>query len=154
MSDRRVPASAREQGVEQIPDHRLTGNFPVALVLGGDGLAKGQAAPDPLLPLPSTTVSLKGQAARRWRHCPGGWRHRCWQQFGVHRRKQYRQGQHRHDQGWPGPVQAVKNSALSGRGTLAPDFRLKLRMPETIKAWQPGQGGEEQHPVRQRDRCA
>lgn len=47
---RRVPDSARaDHRAEQTPEQRLTGdNFPVALVLGGDGLSKGQAAPDPL----------------------------------------------------------------------------------------------------------
>jgi hypothetical protein len=40
---------------------RLAGNFPVALLLGGDGLGKGQVAPDPLLPLPSTRISFKAK---------------------------------------------------------------------------------------------
>ena len=44
---RSVRQSARAQhGAEQNPVPQLAGNFPVALVLGGDGLGKGQAAPD------------------------------------------------------------------------------------------------------------
>ena len=46
---RHVPTSARAQvGKEQQPDGRLTGNFPIALVSGGKGLAQGESAPDPL----------------------------------------------------------------------------------------------------------
>lgn len=46
---RQVPASARDQwSREQQPDGRMTGNFAVALLLGGKGLAPGAAAPDPL----------------------------------------------------------------------------------------------------------
>ena len=64
---RHVPQSALAQhGAAQTPDPRLTGNFPVALVLGGDGLAKGQAAPDPLAPLPpaaSWQASVSGSGA-------------------------------------------------------------------------------------------
>jgi hypothetical protein len=46
---RHVPTSAQAQvGKEQQPDGRLTGNFPIALVLGGKGLAQGESAPDPL----------------------------------------------------------------------------------------------------------
>jgi hypothetical protein len=38
-----VPQSSLAQhGSPQTPDPRLTGNFPVALVLGGDGLGKGR----------------------------------------------------------------------------------------------------------------
>jgi hypothetical protein len=44
---RRVPASARDQG-DQTPDYQVSGNFPVALLLGGKGLSKGQPVPDPL----------------------------------------------------------------------------------------------------------
>ena len=47
---RTVPASAQALGETQQPDGRLAGNFPVALLLGGQGLAKGVAAPDPLVP--------------------------------------------------------------------------------------------------------
>ncbi|TMQ78885.1 SUMF1/EgtB/PvdO family nonheme iron enzyme [Candidatus Accumulibacter phosphatis] len=64
---RHVPQSARAQhGAPQTPDPRLTGNFPVALVLGGEGLGKGQAAPDPLAPLPpavSWQASVSGSGA-------------------------------------------------------------------------------------------
>lgn len=49
---RRVPSSARvDWGVEQTPDYQVSGNFPVALLLGGKGLSKGQPAPDPLEPV-------------------------------------------------------------------------------------------------------
>lgn len=50
---RRVPASAQALGHEQTPKFELSGNFPVALVLGGKGVAAGQRAPDPLSPLPT-----------------------------------------------------------------------------------------------------
>lgn len=43
-----VPASARTQGQDQHPDYKLTGNFPVALLLGGKGLGAGETAPNPL----------------------------------------------------------------------------------------------------------
>ncbi|MEZ4868842.1 MAG: caspase family protein [Caldilineaceae bacterium] len=58
---RHVPATARQEvGAEQQPDGRLTGNFAVALLLGGKGLAAGATPPDPVEPLPAavTTVPL------------------------------------------------------------------------------------------------
>ncbi len=47
---RRVPKSAREEyDVTQTPVYQMSGeNFPVALVLGGRGTAKGRPLPDPL----------------------------------------------------------------------------------------------------------
>jgi hypothetical protein len=46
---RRVPLSARADcNAEQQPDFLVSGNFPVALLLGGQGLSKGMAPPDPL----------------------------------------------------------------------------------------------------------
>ena len=46
---RKVPESVeRDWKAKQQPDYQLSGNFPVALLLGGKGLAKGAAAPDPL----------------------------------------------------------------------------------------------------------
>jgi uncharacterized caspase-like protein len=46
---RKVPESAeRDWKAKQQPDYQLSGNFPVALLLGGKGLVKGAAAPDPL----------------------------------------------------------------------------------------------------------
>jgi hypothetical protein len=46
---RRVPESVLKQhGAVQEPDFRLTGQFPVALLLGGKGIVPGQKAPDPL----------------------------------------------------------------------------------------------------------
>jgi hypothetical protein len=46
---RHVPQSARaDWGAEQTPDYQVGGNFPVALLLGGQGWSKGQPAPDPL----------------------------------------------------------------------------------------------------------
>jgi hypothetical protein len=45
---RHVPERAREAwGAKQQPDYQVSGNFPVALLLGGEGLSKGQPAPDP-----------------------------------------------------------------------------------------------------------
>ena len=51
---RRVPQSARtEYNVSQTPVYDVSGeNFPVALLLGGAGVAKGQPPPDPLAALP------------------------------------------------------------------------------------------------------
>jgi hypothetical protein len=57
---RTVAASAQQQwGRPQQPDYKLTGNFPVALLLGGKGIDGGQAAPDPLAPLPATPVTYQ-----------------------------------------------------------------------------------------------
>lgn len=44
-----VPQSAQaDWGKMQQPDYQVSGNFPVALLLGGRGVAEGQVAPDPL----------------------------------------------------------------------------------------------------------
>jgi hypothetical protein len=46
---RHVPRSARaDWGGDQTPDYQVSGNFPIALLLGGKAWSKGQAAPDPL----------------------------------------------------------------------------------------------------------
>jgi hypothetical protein len=46
---RKVPESARHDwGAKQDPDYRVSGNFPIALLLGGKGWRKGLVAPDPL----------------------------------------------------------------------------------------------------------
>jgi uncharacterized caspase-like protein len=46
---RHVPQSAKtDWGRKQEPDYQVSGNFPIALLLGGEGLSKGQPAPDPL----------------------------------------------------------------------------------------------------------
>jgi uncharacterized caspase-like protein len=45
---RHVPESAKAAGKEQVPDFQVSGNFPIALLLGGKGLSKGERAPDPL----------------------------------------------------------------------------------------------------------
>jgi tetratricopeptide (TPR) repeat protein len=46
---RHVPKSADDDwGVEQTPDYQVSGNFPIALLLGGKGRGIGQPAPDPL----------------------------------------------------------------------------------------------------------
>jgi len=63
---RRVPRSARaDWGAEQTPDYRVSGNFPVALLLGGQGLSKGQPAPDPLEPLPEAAPPVSYRAEVR-----------------------------------------------------------------------------------------
>jgi len=51
---RAVPASAQaEYGASQTPVYQTSGeNFPVALLLGGKGISKGMALPDPVAPLP------------------------------------------------------------------------------------------------------
>lgn len=52
---RTVPPSARrEADAEQTPDFQVSGNFPVALLLGGKGLIKGEPAPDPIQNAPDT----------------------------------------------------------------------------------------------------
>ncbi len=56
---RRVPESAHaDWGLDQQPDYQVSGNFPVALLLGGKGLSKGLPAPDPLQPLPATAPGV------------------------------------------------------------------------------------------------
>lgn len=57
---RKVPASARaDWQAEQNPEYQVSGNFPIALLLGGKGLSKGEIAPSPLnlppAPLPAAT---------------------------------------------------------------------------------------------------
>jgi hypothetical protein len=60
---REVPRSARaDWGKDQTPDCKTTGMFPVALLLGGKGLSKGQPAPDPLEPLPEVTPAVSYRA--------------------------------------------------------------------------------------------
>jgi len=62
---RRVPESAKaDANKPQHPDAKLTGNFPVALLLGGKGVGKGMAAPDPLpnRETGSRTISTGGGA--------------------------------------------------------------------------------------------
>jgi len=47
---RRVPVSARRDwDAEQQPDFLVSGNFPIALLLGGKGLTQGMPPPDPLV---------------------------------------------------------------------------------------------------------
>lgn len=46
---RRVPETAMaENNKPQNPDYQVSGNFPIALLLGGKGIASGQQAPTPL----------------------------------------------------------------------------------------------------------
>jgi tetratricopeptide (TPR) repeat protein len=52
-----VPKSVKADwgaGAAQEPDYQVSGNFPVALLLGGQGLSKGLPAPDPLKSIEST----------------------------------------------------------------------------------------------------
>ena len=59
---RHVPVSARaDWNVEQVPDYLLSGNFPVALLLGGQGLSKGAKAPDPSDPLEESGIARRSQ---------------------------------------------------------------------------------------------
>jgi uncharacterized caspase-like protein len=65
---RRVPQSVRAdhgEHVAQMPDYQVSGNFPVALLLGGQGLSKGQPAPDPLEPLPEARPAVSYRAEVR-----------------------------------------------------------------------------------------
>jgi hypothetical protein len=62
---RRVPTSAESDwGVKakQHPDFQVSGNFAIALLLGGQGLSKGQPAPDPLETLVAETPGPVYQA--------------------------------------------------------------------------------------------
>jgi len=52
---RQVPKSAAEMKREQNPEFEMSGNFPVALLIGGKGIAKNESTPDPLAPLPAVT---------------------------------------------------------------------------------------------------
>lgn len=56
----RVKQSAKEQGRDQTPVMRTSGVFPVAQLIGGQGVTKGLGAtpPDPLAPLPSVSVEV------------------------------------------------------------------------------------------------
>lgn len=58
---RTVPMTARSQhDAEQEPYNRYSGTaFPIALVLGGKGLEKGAAPPDPLTELPGIRSKMK-----------------------------------------------------------------------------------------------
>jgi hypothetical protein len=58
-----VKKSAREQGRDQTPVMRTSGVFPIAQLIGGQGLAKGigQLPPNPLEPLPpATSINQQG----------------------------------------------------------------------------------------------
>lgn len=62
---RAVPKSARDEyNVSQTPVYQMSGeNFPVALVLGGEGVGKGRPLPNPLAPPPTgSSVSTAGGA--------------------------------------------------------------------------------------------
>jgi hypothetical protein len=63
---RHVPESARALGAAQTPDYQVSGNFPIALLLGGKGWSKGQPAPDPI------AIAPKGSGGRRTINTGGG----------------------------------------------------------------------------------
>ncbi|MFO7540175.1 MAG: caspase family protein, partial [Chloroflexota bacterium] len=56
-----VKKSAREQGRDQTPVMRTSGVFPIAQLIGGQGLSKGigQLPPDPLEPLPPASGGMQ-----------------------------------------------------------------------------------------------
>jgi tetratricopeptide (TPR) repeat protein len=61
---RKVPESAMDDwGEEQDPDYQVSGNFPVALLLGGKTWQKGQLAPNPLehAEISASTVKVVSQ---------------------------------------------------------------------------------------------
>ncbi len=61
---RKVPQSAMDDwGEDQQPDFQISGNFSIALLLGGKGLGKGARAPDPMslfegVGRPTTSVTI------------------------------------------------------------------------------------------------
>ncbi|MBK8986359.1 MAG: caspase family protein [Chloroflexi bacterium] len=59
-----VKKSAREQGRDQTPVMKTSGVFPIAMLLGGQGVAKGigQLPPNPLEPLPTPAGATVNQA--------------------------------------------------------------------------------------------
>jgi hypothetical protein len=60
---RTVPASAKaDHHADQHPDYRVSGNFPIAMLLGGKGLNKGEIAPDPLQPPAAPQPGVSYQA--------------------------------------------------------------------------------------------
>jgi hypothetical protein len=67
---RQVPPNAKaDWNATQQPDYQVSGNFPIALLLGGKGLTKGVAPPEPdiaQLPEPArgATVSAVSQGER------------------------------------------------------------------------------------------
>jgi hypothetical protein len=70
---RKVPRSAwQEASATQEPDFRVSGNFPVALLLGGKGLSKGEGAPDPLETPAVARVNTGGGAYVRGNVTVGG----------------------------------------------------------------------------------
>ena len=59
---RHVPQSAKaDWDRKQTPDYQVSGNFPIALLLGGKGLSKDQPAPDPLEPLAGEMDKVRGE---------------------------------------------------------------------------------------------
>lgn len=56
-----VKKSAQNEHVDQTPVMRTSGVFPVAQLIGGQGVAKGlgDTPPDPLAPLPSVSVQIE-----------------------------------------------------------------------------------------------
>jgi hypothetical protein len=52
--------AAKEFERDQTPDFQVSGNFAVALLLGGKGLTKGAPAPDPIAPIRSARRSKGG----------------------------------------------------------------------------------------------
>lgn len=61
---RHVPLTAKQDwNREQEPHSVVSGNFHVALLLGGDGLAKGHSAPDPLEPLKAVHIGPKFESS-------------------------------------------------------------------------------------------
>ncbi len=56
-----VKKSAKKEGVDQTPVMRTSGVFPIAQLIGGQGVAKGLGGtlPDPLEPLPEPSVSIQ-----------------------------------------------------------------------------------------------
>jgi hypothetical protein len=58
-----VKKSAKEQGCEQTPVMKTSGVFPIAMLIGGQGLSKGigQLPPDPLEPLPPASGGMQAE---------------------------------------------------------------------------------------------
>lgn len=67
----KVKQSAKEQGRDQTPVMRTTGVFPVAQLIGGQGLAKGLTPPDPMEFAPPIYFNQENQTVKNQMNLTG-----------------------------------------------------------------------------------